>query len=91
MWESLHEATGDVNHDILLYKLEHYGCRGQALDWFRSYLTGRKQYVYVNKTKSNPIEINHGVPVCHKAQSWAPSSFWSTLTTYQKASQKNKN
>ena len=32
-------------NSIMLRKLQHYGKRGTALDWFKIYLTNRKQYV----------------------------------------------
>ena len=28
-----------LNHDILFYKLEHYGIRGTALEWTKSYFS----------------------------------------------------
>ena len=58
----LQKAFDTVNHKILLSKLEHYGVRGCALEWFRSYLSDRKQYVSVNGSNSNLLSITCGVP-----------------------------
>lgn len=43
-------------------KLFHYGIRGPAYDWFRSYLTGRTQQVEISSTLSETKEIKLGVP-----------------------------
>ena len=51
-----------VNHNILLRKLEFYGIRGLALQWFKNYLTGRTQYVLYNNTQSSKQYITCGVP-----------------------------
>ena len=58
----LRKAFDTVNHDILLNKLEHYGVSGVLLQWFRSYLTERKQYVFYNGESSDLKPISCGVP-----------------------------
>ena len=56
------KAFDTIDHEILLYKLNHYGIRGRALDWFRDYLTERKQFVSINGHDSELKLISCGVP-----------------------------
>ena len=58
----LRKAFDTVDHNVLLYKLSLYGFRGQALEFIRSYLTDRQQYVEVNGKKSDMGRISVGVP-----------------------------
>ena len=58
----LQKAFDTVGHDILLRKLDGYGFRGITNDWFKSYLSKRKQYVSVSGTDSGFRDIKHGVP-----------------------------
>ena len=58
----LTKAFDTVNHEILLKKLEHYGIRGIALEWFENYLTNRKQMVKYKSEKSDSLTIKCGVP-----------------------------
>ena len=43
-------------------KLEYYGIKGTPLQWFRSYLTNRLQYVEYNNADSDLLPISTGVP-----------------------------
>ena len=58
----LSKAFDTVDHTIMLRKLNYYGVRGIELEWFKSYLLGRKQYVSVNNTTSDISGITCGVP-----------------------------
>ena len=56
------KAFDTVDHEILLNKLDHYGIRGCALSWFKSYLSRRLQYVTYNGSQSSQQMIKCGVP-----------------------------
>ena len=56
----LQKAFDCVDHGILLEKLRVMGIGN--LDWFRSYLSGRRQCVVVNGTQSDFMGVSCGVP-----------------------------
>ena len=58
----LSKAFDTVNHQLLLSKLDHYGIRGSAGNWFSSYLNNRKQFVSLGKVCSETLPITSGVP-----------------------------
>ena len=58
----IQKAFDCVNYRILLDKLNNYGIRGIPLKWIENYLIERKQFVYVNETKSCMMNIAYGVP-----------------------------
>ena len=58
----LKKAFDTCNHAILISKIEKYGIKNIELNWFRSYLGTRKQFVSI-KDKSSPLlDISLGVP-----------------------------
>ena len=56
------KAFHTADHNNLLEKLDYYGIRGVAKDWFHSYLDNRKQYVTLNGSNSSIKTILTGVP-----------------------------
>ena len=51
-----------MDYQILVSKLEYYGIRGIARGWVVSYLTNRKQIVFVNGSISDQLNVPCGVP-----------------------------
>ena len=58
----LQKAFDTVNHYILLAKLEYYGIRENVLNWFKSYLSERIQFVSINGSNSILMRTTCGVP-----------------------------
>ena len=60
----LSKAFDTVDHDILLKKLQIYGLQNNVLNWFKSYLTKRKQFIEYDNIKSRTkfLDIKCGVP-----------------------------
>ena len=58
----LPKAFDTTDHKILLYKLEKSGIRGLPLEWFKNYLTNRKQFVTTNNVNSGTYSVTCGVP-----------------------------
>ena len=59
----LSAAFDTIDHQILLQRLERsIGLKGSALSWFKSYLSDRFQFVYVNDESSSRTKVSYGVP-----------------------------
>jgi len=55
------KAFDTIDHKIIINKLQYYGVRGQSLDWFKSYLSDRTQYVQYKGISSDKQCITCGV------------------------------
>ena len=56
------KAFDTLNHDILFLKFNHYGIREIALNWIKSYMVNRKQYVMYNDNSSDIQYVICDVP-----------------------------
>ena len=55
-------AFPSADHAILRFKLEHYGVRGQLLNWIGSFLRNRGMFVKIGDCSSCVMETSRGVP-----------------------------
>ena len=54
----LSKVFDTLDHNILLHKLDKYGIRGKALEWFKDYLTSRKMRCKCRVESSNKLEYS---------------------------------
>ena len=59
----LSAAFDTIGNTILLRRLgDWFGVNGKALDWFKSYLTGRSRRIKLGNCLSSRSDISFGVP-----------------------------
>ncbi len=59
----LSAAFDTIDYNVLLNRLENFvGISGNALAWFKSYLSDRHQFVAVNEEVSYRSQVQYGVP-----------------------------
>ena len=51
------KAFDSIDHALLISKLEDVGVSKSTLEWFRSYLSNRKQVAKIHSTKSEPLPV----------------------------------
>ena len=57
----LQKAFDTVDHKILLH-IEYYGIQGICYDWFKSYLSDRRQFVSINSYTPDLMPVDCGIP-----------------------------
>ena len=59
----LRAAYDTIDHSVFLGRLEtKFGFTGTALEWFKSYLSGRFQQVVIDDATSDKFNMDFGVP-----------------------------
>ena len=61
-WISRRPLTALITIFYFINSTRYYGIRSVVLEWFKSYLSNRKQYVEINNIKSAPYSPTIGVP-----------------------------
>ena len=56
------KAFDSITHEILISKLSSFGISEATINWFRSYLSNRKQCVILNNHFSDSLPVLYGVP-----------------------------
>ena len=58
----LRKAFDTVEHSISLQKFPYFGIRDAELNWMKSYLKERRQFVHYDRESSEALEVEYGVP-----------------------------
>ena len=58
----LSKAFDNLDHNIMIEKLRHYGIENKSLNWFVSYLEKRQQFVEFQNKCSEISFLSTGVP-----------------------------
>ena len=56
------KAFDKANHSKFIWKLHHYGIRGNALSWIRAFLGNRSQTVVIESEELGSVQVSSGVP-----------------------------
>ena len=56
------KAFDVINFEILLSKLNLYGCHSSTINWFKSYISKRSQFVINDEYTSETLFMSNGVP-----------------------------
>ena len=62
VYTDLAKAFDKVSHEKLIEVLISYGIKGPLLNWTRNFLFNRKQFVKIQKSFSNSVNVVSGVP-----------------------------